>query len=62
MIYTILIFVSLVVVGFFFQWKTYKSAQKAKENPFELTELSQQTPTPTPSVVKKKRAPRKKSV
>ena len=62
MIYTILIFLSIVVFVFAFQWRNYKKTVKSDENPFELTEFAQKMPTPTPTIEKKKRVRKPKSV
>lgn len=62
MIYTILILLSIGLFGFFFQLKTYKKKVKTDENPFELTEFVQKMPTPTPTIEKKKRVRKPKSV
>jgi tellurite resistance protein TehA-like permease len=62
MIYTILIFLSIVVSVFAFQWRNYKKTVKIDESPFDLTEFAQKMPTPTPSVEKKKRIRKPKSV
>lgn len=55
MIYTIVIFLSVVVSGFIFQWIRFKKMTPKSEVPFELTEFVQKTPTPTPKIEKKKR-------
>jgi len=54
MIYLILFFISVVVLGFYFQWKNFKKNYELKDKEFELTELVQTTPTPTPVYEKKK--------
>ena len=52
MIYFIVSFLSIIILGFFFQWKQFKKNLEKKESPFELTELIQKTPTPTPEIKK----------
>ena len=55
MVYSLIIFFSIVLIGFFIQWKRFKKTSVEEENPFELTEFVQNTPTPTPAIEKKKK-------
>ncbi len=61
MIYFILSFISVIVIGFFFQWKNFKKNYELREKEFELTEFVQRTPTPTPVYEKKKRGRKPKT-
>jgi len=61
MIYTIILFLSIGVVGFFLQWKNFKKQERIKEEPFILTEYAQTKPTPTPTPEKKKRVRKPKT-
>ncbi len=61
MVYTIIIFLSIVVFGFLFQWNNYKKQERIREEPFDLTEFVQNTPTPTPTPEKKKRVRKTKT-
>jgi hypothetical protein len=61
MLVTILIFLSLISIGFLISWKNYKKTAVFDEEPFELTELSRNAPTPTPIPEKKKRGRKPKT-
>jgi hypothetical protein len=61
MIYFILSFISVIVIGFIISWKNFKKNYEMNEEPFELTEYAQKTPTPTPTVEKKKRGRKPKT-
>lgn len=61
MLITILIFLSLIFIGFLISWKNYKKTVIREEEPFELTELSRNAPTPTPLPEKKKRGRKPKT-
>ena len=61
MIYTIILFLSIGVVGFFLQWINFKKQERIKEEPFILTEYAQTKPTPTPTPEKKKRVRKPKT-
>ena len=61
MIYFILSFITVVVIGFFVQWRNFKKNYDSKDEGFELTEFVQKTPTPTPVYEKKKRGRKPKT-
>jgi hypothetical protein len=61
MIYFILSFISVIVIGFIISWKNFKKLHKDDEDGVELTELSINAPTPTPLPEKKKRGRKPKT-
>jgi hypothetical protein len=61
MIYFLLSFISVFVIGLIISWKNFKKNYEMNEEPFELTEYSQKMPTPTPTVEKKKRGRKPKN-
>ena len=61
MLSTILFFLSLVTLGFVISWRNYKKDYVKNKEPFDLTELSKNSPTPTPTIEKKKRGRKPKN-
>jgi len=61
MIYFLLSFITVIVIGFIISWKNFKKLHKDDEDGVELTELSISAPTPTPLPEKKKKGRKPKT-
>jgi hypothetical protein len=61
MIYFLLSFITVIVIGFIISWKNFKKLHKDDEDGVELTELSINAPTPTPLPEKKKKGRKPKT-